>query len=402
MSHEHITSDEQLRCYCEELAKADSIALDTEFVSEDTYHPQLCLIQVASGGRFAVIDAMAVSDVTPFWEVVVRPGHRTIMHAGRGELEFCLRAVGRGPANLFDVQMAAGLVGCEYPAGYATLLGKILGEKASKGETRTDWRRRPLSDRQIEYALDDVRYLHPLYETLSRRLAELGRAGWLEDELEAWQESVEESLNGERWRRVSGSSGLDRRGLAIVRELWRWRETTAAGRNCPRRRVLRDDLIVELARRKTADAKRIGAVRGMQRRDLHSILPQLSQCIERALAMPEEKRPGRLRSKHSPQLPVLGQFLSAALSCICRQAELAPALVGNPSDVRDFVAYRTGQGKHSPDEPPQLATGWRAELVGKTLDDLLAGKTAIHIADPASEHPLVFKPTDPESRPEPD
>ncbi|MEX0977575.1 MAG: ribonuclease D, partial [Pirellulales bacterium] len=152
---DHITSDAQLREFCRELADAPAIAFDTEFVSEHTYRPQLCLIQVAAGDRMAVIDPQAVRDVTPFWEWVASPGHDTIVHSGREELLFCLAAVGRPPARLFDVQIAAGLVGYEYPAGYGSLMYKLLGTRLHKGETRTDWRRRPLSSSQISYALDD-------------------------------------------------------------------------------------------------------------------------------------------------------------------------------------------------------------------------------------------------------
>ena len=229
----------------------------------------LCLIQVAAGGRLAVIDALAVADLRPFWETIAAEGHETIIHSGRGELEFCLQAIDRLPARLFDVQIAAGLVGIEYPAGFSTLIAKLLGESAQKHETRTDWRRRPLSDRQIQYALEDVHYLPPIRDALHAKLVELGRLAWMDEEMAAWQDVVRRSLSQERWRRVSGNTGLDARSLAIVEELWKWREGEAQRRDSPARRVLRDDLIVELAKRQTADIRRIHAVRGMERGDLH-------------------------------------------------------------------------------------------------------------------------------------
>jgi ribonuclease D len=349
-------------------------------------------VQVAAGGRLTVIDPLAVEEITPFWRALVEGDHETIVHAGRGELEFCLRAVGRCPQKVFDVQIAAGLVGVEFPAAYSTLLSRLLGESPRRRETRTDWRRRPLSKRQIEYALDDVRYLGPLRDVLHRRLEQLGRLSWLDDELRSWQAEIEKAASREQWRRVPGNSGLGPRGLAIVRELWRWREAEAQRRGCPPRRVLRDDLVIEMARRQTADLKRIRAVRGMSRRDLNRALPALAQRIQRALALPESELPAVIRGTSAPQLSVLGQFLASALASVSRQAQLASALLGTPSDVREYVAYRLAPQNAAGREPPRLARGWRAEIIGRIFDDLLAGKLAIRIADPASDRPLVFEP----------
>ncbi len=262
MPYEHITTAEQLAHLASALAEAETISFDTEFVSEDTYRSDLCLIQVLAGDRLAVIDPLAIGDVRPFWEAVSSGNHETIVHAGREELVFCLSSVARRPTRLFDIQIAAGLVGYEYPAGYGSLLSKLLGEKPQKGETRTDWRRRPLSAQQIEYALDDVRFLPEMRNRLVSKLEELGRLSWMEDEMEAWQTTVETSRSAERWRRVSGINGLSSRSLAIVRELWRWRDSEAKRRDSPVRRVLRDDLIVELAKRRSADLKQIRLVRG--------------------------------------------------------------------------------------------------------------------------------------------
>jgi len=392
VSYVSVTTEGQLLQYCERLAGSDRIAFDTEFVSEQTYRPVLCLVQVAAGDELALIDAMAVDDLTPFWRAIAEPGHRTIVHAARGEFEFCLRAVGRRPADLFDVQIAAGLAGIEYPAGFRALLSKALGKRTANEETRTDWRRRPLSDRQIQYALDDVRYLLGIHDTLHSRLDKLGRLGWMDEEMATWQDETERSLSQERWRRVSGNSGLDRKSLAIVRELWRWRNSEADRRDCPPRRVLRDDLIVELAKRKTADLKRIGAVRGMERGDLKRLLPQIADRIRQAIALPEPEWPAKSSHQGNPRLSVLGQLLHAALGSVCRQNDLAPGLVGTPTDVRELIAYQTG--RNADGSLPNLARGWRAEVVGNLFDDLLAGRKSIRVGDPASEYPLVFENTE--------
>jgi ribonuclease D len=390
MDYENITSDAELRDYCGQLATAPTIAFDTEFVSEHTYRPVLCLVQVAAEGRLAVIDAMTVADMKPFWEAIVAPGHQTVVHAGRGEMEFCLQAVDRLPQRLFDVQVAAGLVGFEYPAGFSALVMKILGQPAAKHETRTDWRRRPLSKRQIEYALEDALYLQPLCDALQARLTTLGRSGWMDAEMADWKEELSRTVLQDRWRRVSGNAGLDSRGQAIVRELWRWRDAEARRRDQPARRVLRDDLIIELARRHTAEEKRIRAVRGMERGDLVRRVDEIAAAVQRALALPEEQCPPRAAREPAPQLSVLGQFLFAALGSICRQAQLSPNLVGGPNDIRELLAYQTS-GRNEGRRIPRLARGWREEFVGRLFENLLAGKVAIRVVDPQSDHPLLFE-----------
>ena len=390
MSYLQITTADQLAQFAARLAGAEAIAFDTEFVSEDTFRSDLCLIQVAAAGELAVIDTVALPDVNPFWEVLAAEGHETIAHAGREELLFSLAAIGRRPARLFDVQIAAGLVGNEYPAGYGSLMSRLLGKSPQKGETRTDWRKRPLSPHQIDYALDDVRYLQPMRDRLHARLADLGRLDWMAAEIATWQDEVEASRSRERWRNVSGISGLSARSLAIVRELCRWRAAEAQRRDSPIRRVLRDDLIVELARRQTADMKRIGAVRGLERGDLRRMLPQIAQHVQAALQLPDSELPRSERRELPQQLNVLGQFLATALTSICRKAQVAPSMVGTASDVRDLIAFRLG---YPAEEPPRLAQGWRAEVVGRQLDDLLFGRTSIRIVDPKSDEPLAFEET---------
>ena len=392
MSHEFITSAGQLTELCQRLAKSQQIAFDTEFVSEHTYRPQLCLLQVVAGQHLAAIDTLAVPDLTPFWRLIVEEGREIVVHAGREEMGFCRDATDRLPGNLFDVQVAAGLIGMEYPVGYGNLTNRMLGITAHKGETRTDWRRRPLSDRQIDYALDDVRYLPALRDKLGSRLRQLDRLDWLREEMANWQADVVNSFDRERWRKVTGSSSLSSRSLAIVREIWRWRDSEAERRDVPARQVLRDDLIVELAKRRSADPQQIRALRGFERRDYKQLVPDLAKAIAGAMELPDEDCPRVVRQDSSPQLTMLGQFLSSALSSICRGAQVAASLVGTPNDVRDLVAHRLGQASTSDSELPVLKQGWRAEVVGHLLEDLLLGKVAIRIQDPNSEHPLAFEP----------
>ncbi len=386
-----ITTESQLGALVDRLAAHSHVAFDTEFVSEHTYRSQLCLIQVAAPDTLAVIDTLKVRELEPFWRLLTEPGRTTVVHAGREEMGFILHAIKARPSSLFDVQVASGLVDHDYPAGYASIVRRFLNLPTNKGETRTDWRQRPLTPAQLEYALDDVRHLEKLWRKLEGKLAASGRTAWMQDEMQAWQDEVEESFIRKRWRRVSGLSGLSRRELAIARELWHWRDSVADSRDMPPKRVLRDDLLVELCKRKSADERQISAIRGMQRSDLRHILSGLSEAIERGLSLPDEECPGGEKHRAPPpQLAVLGQFLATAVAGVCRQMHLAPALVGTSSDMRDLLAYKLGYFDSEDDRPPLLASGWRAEVVGSLVDDLLSGKASLRIGDVLSHDPLVI------------
>ena len=391
MQYETITSAAALKDFCAALRTANVIAFDTEFVSEDTFRPQLCLIQVAISDRLAIIDPLEIEDVSPFWKALTEGQHITVAHAAREEFLFCWRSMEQRPSKLMDTQIAAALIGMEYPASYSGLLSKLLGVQLAKGETRTDWRRRPLSSRQLDYARHDVLHLQDLADRLQERLTQLGRASWLTAEMESWQTRLEEFEQGEQWHRVSGSANLRPRSLAIVRELWRWRRSEAEQRNQPAKRILRDDLIGELARQQTADLQRIRAVRGMNFRGAQKHQQAIAQSIQQALEIPDSecpKRPSR-RSSRS-HLTLLTQFLSTALGSICRQSQVAPSLVGNSQDIQELVKFHLDSKRVSADLPA-LATGWRAEIVGQAINDLLTGKYALRIKDPHSDHPLVLE-----------
>ena len=386
---EIVTSEQQFHDLVDRLSHQPHVAFDTEFVSEHTYRSQLCLLQVAAPGILAVVDTLAVRDLQPFWRLLAEPGRTTVVHAGREEMGFILQAIRARPAALFDVQVAAGLVDHDFPAGYASIVRRFLNLPTNKGETRTDWRQRPLTQAQLEYAVDDVRHLEQLWRKLERKLESLGRVEWMQNEMVAWQDDVEESFVRKRWRRVAGLNGLSRRELAIARELWHWRDEIAEERDMPPRRVLRDDLLVELCKRKSADPQQISAIRGMQRSDLRHILKGIAEAIARGLELPDEECPGGERHRAPPpQLAMLGQFLATAIAGACRQMHLAPALVGTASDMRDLLAHKLGY--FDDDRRPLLASGWRAEAVGTIVDDLLAGRASLRIGDVRAHDPLVI------------
>lgn len=370
--------------FCKKLPSRTRLAIDTEFIAEDSYQPNLCLVQVAFDDELVVIDPFPLGSVRRFWEAIVQGGVEVVVHAGKVDLQFCRDATGQFPARVFDVQIAAGFLGFDYPAGLANILQKYLRTSVTKHETRTDWRRRPLSDRQIEYALNDVRYLLALRDVLEAELRAMGRLEWFYEEVKRQQEESQVE-DGTQWRRVAGAAGLGRRELAIVKALWLWREEEAARRNVPARRVLRDDLLIELARRGSADPKRIYAVRGMTHQGIRRLVPLIAARIKNALDLPHEAWPEPNPRSGSSQSPIVGQFLYSALSSLCRERRIAVGLVGGTNDIRDWLSYKvSGEDRAQ----PLLARGWRAELIGDLLERLVSGQVALRIRDHSGDNPL--------------
>ena len=397
LNYDFIKTHRSLVELCDRLRDVAWIAFDTEFVSEFTYFPDLCLIQVAAGDTdeqiVAVIDTKAIDDVRPFWQTLVEGDHQTVVHAGREEYRFCRRAVQAVPKNWFDIQLAAGMTGLEYPASYGKLVSRLLRKKVHKGETRSDWRRRPLTKLQIEYALQDVAYLRRLATLLSERLATQQRTAWMREETGIWMSRIEESDSQQRWRRLGGVSGLSEHAQRIVRALWLWRERLAQQKDTLPRRILRDDLLVELARRGRWNPQEILSIRGMEYRGTRGHVEQISVCIERAAADTSDL-PQSASWAMPAQADVLEKFLNTALSMICRKASVAPSLVGTIQDVRELLSFELGLAPTN--QPPLLACGWRAELVGSQIAELLHGKASLTIIDPLSDTPIAVSRTKPQ------
>ena len=388
MEYESINTLAGLEQYCAEISSCEVIGFDTEFVSEDRYRPQLCLIQAIAGDRLAIIDPLKLEHTQPFWDLLAEPGRTVIAHAAREESRFCFRFTGKPIAGLFDTQLAAGFVGMEYPASLGNLVNRLLGKNLPKGETRTNWRNRPLTSAQITYSLQDVVDLHAMYEKLIRLTDDLDRRTWLEEEIEVSQQKVIDGETRENWRRVSGASGLNPRQLEIVRQLWRWREEQARKTDRLPKRVLRDDLIVELAKRGLADEKKIRHIRGLDRRGFNEHYGNIATAIRAALDTPAAELPQRARGNRRAVSPMLSQFLSTSIACISRQQKLAPPIVGNADDVRELLGYELDR---RPNDPiPSLLQGWRGDIVGKTFRRILAGELAIRVADVSEVQPLEF------------
>jgi ribonuclease D len=386
-----ISSKAQLVALADHLRSSGRFAFDTEFVSEDTYEPVLCLMQVATRDRLAIIDPLAVADLSPFWDVVFDPSLQVVMHAAGEDLRICLLRTGKLPARVFDVQIAAGLVGLSYPLSLVNLVGQVLDVSLTGGETRTDWRRRPLSAAQVEYALDDVRYLLDLADEFARRLVELGRAEWAQEEFADFLASIAGRAEEERWRRLPGLHQLSRRGLEMARRLAGWREDEARRQNRPMRQIMRDDILVAIAKRQPTNRRGLESLRDFNRPGLLNKSDQILRTLDHARSVPDEHLPDLLtRQEELPGLSTVANLLVAGLAQCCAQSQVAGSLVANVSDIKQLVRWHLDGREES--RRPALLQGWRSELCGAVLLDLLEGRLALRVADPASDFPVALEP----------
>jgi ribonuclease D len=384
-----VTTSAELSDCLEHLAGCDLIGFDTEFVGEDAYRPELCLVQIATVERLYVIDPFAVGRLDRFWELLHDPGRTTVVHAGREDVRICHFQTGRPPANVFDVQLAAGLVGLTYPIGYSGLVYELLGQRMTKGETLTDWRRRPLLPNQVRYAFDDVRFLLPIWKKLTDRLKRHKRSDWAAEEfIGTVQKAVAEETTVEKWRKLKGIGNLDRRGLAVAREVFTWRERFAERVNRPPRQLLRDDLLAEIARRAPTKPEELAAYRGVPRNEVEPILA----AVRRALALPADACPmAEPRENDPPHVVLLGNLLAVVLADWCTRQKLAANLVATGADLRALARSHVFQ-EPLPNLP--LTRGWRARTVLPILQAVLNGSTTIRVENPRADAPLGFQSFD--------
>lgn len=382
-----VTCSQELPEICAYLASRGRFGLDTEFVGEDTYHPHLCLIQVATVDRLILIDPLSVGPLDAFWNLVTDPANQVVVHAGREEVRLCRLWAGKAPGNLFDLQIAAGLVGLVYPLGHGTLVNQVLQVQLAKGETLTEWRDRPLTPAQIRYAFDDVRYLLPLWRELSRRLERLNRTSWAEEEFARLaRNGAPDETPVEKWRKLRGLGALDRRRLALVRALYQWREETAARLNRPARSLCRDDLIVEIARRNPSRERDLQVIRGLPRRDLGAIL----QVLEQARTIPLAQCPAAAdREQDPPQAALVTNVVGAVLGDWCARQHLAPNLVANNSDLKLLVRSQIRGVPFSAES--LLAQGWRAAHVLPELRAILEGQATLQVTNPRAASPFTIQ-----------
>ena len=260
---ELISEQSALEARCRAWREAGRFAFDTEFIRDDTYDAVLCLVQVALDGDVALVDPTAGVDLTPFWDLVTDPAVITIVHAGKEDFEVCLRTTGKPPRNVFDVQIAAGFVGHGYPLSLVRLVDSVLHRRISKGQTLTDWARRPLTPAQLRYAVEDVAYLPEIHKRLVAEIEQAGRTAWVTEELHCFEDrDFYRAPADERALRLRGSQKLDALGLVVLARLVEWRDRWARSRNRPIRALMRDDILVEIARRRPTQTTDLEVMRG--------------------------------------------------------------------------------------------------------------------------------------------
>ncbi|RUL89772.1 ribonuclease D [Tautonia sociabilis] len=390
-----IATEYELRELVAHLRDQGRFAFDTEFVSEDTFEPVLCLAQVATRERMVAIDPLARGlDLEPLWDAVLDPKLEVVMHAAGEDLRICRLQTGRLPSRVFDTQVAAGLAGFGYPMSLVNLVGQALGIPLSGSETRTDWRRRPLSEAQVSYALDDVAHLLDLADFLRGRLDSWGRSAWAEDEFAAFVASVRRRVEEDRWRRLPGAGTLSRRSLEVARRLYDWRIEEARASNRPIRQVMRDDLLVGIARRQPRTKRDLEALRDFNRPHLVARSREILDVVAEALLVPEDRLPEPSeRPDDLPGMPMLTSLLNATLAHCAARYQISTGLVGSSNDLKALVRWHL-DGR--PDQlAPDLLRGWRADVCGRALLDVLSGRLALRIDDLGSEVPVALEPVPP-------
>ncbi len=381
-SHDnYITKQRELDALCDQLRSSSRLALDTEFVGEDSFVPKLELIQVASQDISAVIDFPAVQadgSLAQFWEIVCNPDIEKIVHAGRQDLDLFAIHAGQIPKPFFDTQIAAAMLGFGAQVAYANLVQRINGTKLAKAHTFTNWSARPLSQDQIAYAAEDVQFLLPIHTHLHKRLHALGRIEWVREEFSRLESSVGEKSKEplDRYQRIRGWDSLKPRQAAVLRDLAAWRETEARRRNVPRGRVMRDEVLIQLARHPPKTVEELRGLRGLHSSEIERNGDQLIATITTALAHPPSTWPEVPRErKPEPESIGLVELLQAVLKARAADAEIAPTLLATSGDIQSLVEAK--EKKTAVDIP--LLRGWRRELAGNLLLQVLEGSVVVSV-----------------------
>jgi ribonuclease D len=370
---EHLTTTADVQRFADDARAAGRVALDTEFLWERTYAPVPCLVQVATADRVAVIDPIAGGDVAPIAALVADPAVEILMHAPAADLLLFARRFGVRPIRIFDVQVVAGFVGLGTSLAYERLVERVLRIRLAHNETFSNWVKRPLSPTQIAYAADDVRHLHAIADALRADLAQRGRSDWAEDELaRRFGAGVAAPDPRQAYLKLARRGRLSGRQLAVLREVAAWREAEAAASDLPVGWVLKDPTLVEMARLMPRDAVAIGNVRGASGLS-GAARGRLAEAIAAGLVAPPIEPPREIPREIARRVAAASELAAVFLRARCDAADLAPELVATRADLERYVELLvTGDGTAHP-----LAEGWRKELVGDELRELVAGRIAL-------------------------
>ena len=377
----YVTNQHALESLCHTLRQSPRLALDTEFVGEDTFIPRLELIQVATATTAAVIDFPAVQasgSLDVFWELICDGKIEKIVHAGRQDLDLFAIHAGQIPKPFFDTQIAAAMLGYGAQVAYANLVQRLHGTKLAKAHTFTNWSARPLSDDQIAYALEDVEFLLSIHTHLQDRLNTLGRLEWVSEEFARLEAAVGEKSREpqERYQRIRGWDTLKPKGAAVLRELAAWREAEARRRNVPRGRVMRDEVLLQLARHPPKSVNELRGLRGVHSSEVDRHGGQLLATITSALALPPSAWPEVPRErKPDPESTGIVELLQAVLKARAAEEGLAPTMLATSADLQTLVEAK--QNRTALDVP--ILRGWRRQLAGDLLLQVLDGTVTINV-----------------------
>ena len=358
--------------FCRNQMRADYVTVDTEFIRDNSYWPQLCVVQIAGPAEAALIDPLVPGmDLQPILELLANREVLKVFHAARQDVEIFFHLTGRVPQPIFDTQVAAMVCGFGEQASLETLAQRLAGISIDKSSRFTDWSHRPLSERQIRYALDDVVHLRPIYERLREKLEQNRRASWLEDEMALLTDPATYRVDpGDAWRRLKVRAGKPR-FLAVLKEVAAWREEEAQRRDMPRNRLIRDEALLEIAAHAPTNVQDLARTRGLSRGVAEGRFGQgLIAAVERALAKPEADWPKPEPKPILPQgLAPLIDLLRVLLKSKCEAAGVAQKLVASAADLEAIAADDQA-------EVPAL-TGWRRKLFGEDALALKHGALAL-------------------------
>ncbi|MEW9616117.1 ribonuclease D [Shinella sp. S4-D37] len=362
---------------CETLARSEYLTIDTEFLRETTFWPELCLIQLAGPETEVIVDPLAKGlDLAPFFALMANPAVLKVFHAARQDIEIIVNRGDLIPHPIFDTQVAAMVCGFGDSVSYDQLVQKIKSVHIDKSSRFTDWSRRPLSEKQLEYALADVTHLRDVYLALKEKLEAAGRSLWLTEEMAVLESRETYDLHpDDAWRRLKMRVKKPVE-LAVLQKVAAWREREARGRNVPRSRILKDDTIYEIAQQQPADAEALGRLRtipkGWERSQSGAAL---LEAINEALAIPKADLPRLPRQTHVPEgAAAASEMLKVLLKIVSEKEGVAAKIIANSDDLEKIAADG---------ETAEVAalSGWRRELFGETALHLIGGKVALRFVD---------------------
>lgn len=350
------------------------VTVDTEFMRESTYWPKLCLLQFAGSQGGHLVDPLSPDlDLKPFVALLDNPAIVKVFHAARQDIEIFYHLSGRTPRNVFDTQIAGMVCGLGEAISYENLIRETTGHAVDKSSRFTDWSRRPLSDKQLVYALGDVTHLREAYLTLSKRIAEQDRTDWIAEEMAELVDPALYAVDPDNaWRRLKVRSG-SRKFFAVLKTLATWREREAQTRDVPRQRVLKDDALLDVASHAPRTVSELDQLRSMPRGFAQSRSGAgILEAIEQGFALPQDQIPQPERVERLPDVdPGIADALKLLLKLRAEEAGVAPRLIASAADLDKLAALKT------PDLP--ALHGWRQEVFGAAALDLKAGKLALKI-----------------------